>query len=203
MKGDYRMHKKEFVKLVKRINERLNTYKKKLGEDNSRYQYLLNQLSQSNVPMHISASGNWAISTGQAWVNSQTNQQILSVIKGVERAKTYSAYIESRVEDIKEIFEQEIMDKYGFEVDMLPTDILAVYVSRIDSIHTLINENAELIYNVSPSLTLSLHSSNNLNSEDIYKLERIVTQGTSYRETIQDYLNELENQSDELYRELE
>ena len=197
------MYKKEFVKLAKRINERLNTYKKKLGVDNSRYQYLLNQLSQGNVPMHISASGNWAISTGQAWENLQTNKEILSAIKGVERAKTYSAYIDSRVEDIKEIFEQEIIEKYSTEVDMLSTDILAEYVSRIDSIHTLINENAELIYNVSPSLTLSLHSSNNLNSEDIHKLERIVTQGASYRETIQDYLNELEKQSDELYKELE
>ena len=197
------MYKKEFVKLAKRINERLNTYKKKLGENNSRYQYLLNQLSNANVPMHISSSGNWAISTSQAWVKLQTNQEILFAIKGVERAKTYSTYIESRVEDIKEIFEYEILDKYGSDVDMLPTDILAEYVTRIDNIHTLINENAELIYNVSPSLTLSLHSSNNLNSEDIYKLERIVTQGTSYRETMQDYLNELEKQSEELYKELE
>ena len=197
------MNKKEFVKLAKRINERLNTYKKKLGEDNSRYQYLLNQLSQANVPMHISASGNWAISTGKAWENLQTNKEILSAIKGVERAKTYSAYIESRVEDIKEIFEREIIEKYSIEVDMLPTNILAEYVTRIDSIHTLINENAELIYNVSPSLTLSLHSSNNLNIDDIHKLEQIVNQGTAYRETMQDYLNELEKQSDKLCIELE
>ena len=197
------MNKKEFVKLAKRINERLNTYKKKLGEDNSRYQYLLNQLSQANVPMHISASGNWAISTGESWKNLQTNKEILSAIKGVERAKTYSVYIESRVEDIKEIFGQEIKEKYSIEVDMLPNDILAEYVSRIDRIHTLINENVELIYNVSPSLTLSLHSSNNLNIDDIHKLEQIVNQGAAYRETMQDYLNELEKQSDKLYRELE
>lgn len=197
------MNKKEFVKLVKRINERLNTYKKKLGEDNPRYQYLLNQLSQSNVPMHISASGNWAISTGQAWLNLQSNKEILSAIKGVGRAKTYSEYIESRISDIKDIFEQEIIDKYSKEVDLLPTDILNEYILRIDNIHNLITENAELIYNVSPSLTLSLKSSNNLNSEDIHKLERIITQGTSYRETMQDYLNTLEKQSDELYKELE